>query len=187
MVAHDRLELLPLRQMVTVDSQAAGNFPRQGLLDWLSRADRYRIISHGHGGQILAVSERALAEARLVLRQAYGPLVSFGIPTVHSYVDTQAETLMVPVMFLRVDAPRAHARELQQMLQERSAGLREVDLQRDRVVVRAEMELSRSLGLEREIDVLTDGSAHLLSWLVRYQAASGHLRERCEEVQPPGS
>jgi hypothetical protein len=169
---HDRLELLPLRQTVSVDSDAGAGFPRQGLLDWLSRADRYRIISHGSGGQILAASERGLAEARLVLRQAYGALVRFGIPTVHSYLDRQAEALMVPIMFLRVDAPRAHATELQHMLQERDADLREVDLQRDRVVVRAELELSRSLGLERAIEELTDGAVHILSWLVRYDRAS---------------
>jgi hypothetical protein len=150
MNVRDRLDLLPLRQMVSAAGDAQIVLARQGLLDWLAKPDKYRIVRHGDGGQILAVSELALAEARSVLRQAYGPLVTFGIPTVHTYVDTQSETLMVPVTFLRIDAPRSHAQQLRGLLADRGAEIKEMDLQRQRVVIRAEMELARSLGLQRQ-------------------------------------
>jgi hypothetical protein len=168
----DRLDLLPLRQMVSAAGDAALAFAHQGLLDWLAKPGKYQIVSYGPGAQILAVSELALAEARMMLCQAYGSLIKFGRATVHTYVDTLAETLMVPVIFLRVDAHRSHAQELLEMLKARCAVIKEVDLQRVRVVVRAEMELSRALGLERRIIELTDGSAHVLCWLLRYRPAS---------------
>jgi hypothetical protein len=172
MNVRDRLDLLPLRQRVSAAGDAAIVLARQGLLDWLAKPDKYRIVRHGDGGQILAVSEPALAEARAVLRQAYGSLVTFGIPMVHTYVDPQAETLMVPMMFLRIDAPRSHAQDLRRMLADRCAEIKEMDLQRQRVVVRAEVELARSLGLQGQVDEMTDGRAHMLAWLLRYQRAS---------------
>jgi hypothetical protein len=190
MHVRDRLDLLPLRQMVRIDGDTSAGFARRGLLDWLSRAERYQIVSHGAGGQILAAGERALAEAQLVLRQAYGPLVHFGAPTVHTYVDTQAERLMVPVMFVRIDAPRVHAQALLRNLEERCAQLGEVDRQRDRVVVRADLELRHALGLEREVGELTDGAAHILSWLLRYQPAAADWRApdvRADARSPMGA
>ena len=171
MNSRDRLELLPLRQMVSASGDAALRFARQDLLDGFGRPDRYRLKSHGAGGQILASGDLALAEARAVLAQAYGASVSFGVPTVHTYRDTPSGILMVPVIFLRVDAPRPHAHELRQLLARRGAELKEVDLKRHRVVVRAELELSRALGVAAEIGALTDGAAQVLSWLLRYQDA----------------
>jgi hypothetical protein len=38
-------------------------------------------------------------------------------------------------------------------------------------VIRAEVPLSKLLGVERLIAELTDGSAHTMCWLLRYQAA----------------
>ena len=173
MNARDRLDLLPLRQMVSATGDAAHEFARQALLDGFAKPDRYRVVSHGHGGQILAVGELALAEAQAMLRQAYGSLVSFGTPNVHTYVDAETGALMTPVVFLRVDAPRSHTQELLQVLAARSAEMNQVDPQRDRVVVRAELELSRAIGVTRQIDELTNGAAQVLSWLLRYQRAGG--------------
>ena len=172
MHVRDRFDLLPLRQMVTVNGEAAPAFARQGLPEWLSKQGRYQIVGHECGGQILAVNELAMAEAQLVLRQAYGSSISFGIAAVHSYMDPDTQAVMVPVMFLRIDAPRSHARGLQQMLMERCAEMKKVDLQRDRVVIRAELELARALGLERHVGELTEGAAYVLSWLLRYQRAA---------------
>lgn len=168
----DAFDLLPLRQMVSACGDALRAFARQDLLDGLSRPDRYRIVRNGNGGQILAASEPALADAQLVLREAYGSRIAFGRPTVHTWVDHREENLMVPVMFVRIDAPRAHAQALRHMLATRCAAIQNIDLQRDRVVLRAEVELARALGLSREIGELTDGSAHVLSWLMRYARAS---------------
>jgi translation elongation factor EF-G len=78
---------------------------------------------------------------------------------------------MVPVVYLRIDAPRSHWQDLLQLLADRSAQSKQADLQRRRVVVRAEMELSRSMGVTRQIGEVTDGAAQVLSWLMRYQPA----------------
>jgi hypothetical protein len=178
MNVRDRLDLLPLRQMVSAAGDAAIVFAKQGLLDGLARPGKYQLARHGEGGQILAGSEAALGEARLVLRQAYGEAITFGVPAVHTYVDTQAETLMVPVMFLRVDAPRRHAQAVRQLLAGRGAEIQEVDMQRHRVILRGELELARSLGLHHEIGELTEGAAHVLSWLLRYERAVHEERMR---------
>lgn len=173
------LDLLPLRQMVLACGEAVPVFARQGLLDWLSRPGRFQILSHGSGGQILAANERALEEARSLLRSAYGDAVRFGLATVHTWVDTSRETLMVPLMAVRVEAPRVHAREVHRMLDDRGARVQEVDLQEERVVVRAEVTLARVLGLEMEVDALADGAAHVVVWLARYVRARG---DRCATV-----
>lgn len=167
------LDLLPLRQQVLACGEAVPVFARQGLLDWLSRPGRYQILSHGSGGQILAANERALEEARSLLRSAYGDAVRFGLATLHTWVDIARETLMVPVMAVRVEAPRAHARELHRMLVDRGARLQEIDLQEGRVVLRAEVMLARVLGLEMEVDALAEGAAHVVVWLARYERARG--------------
>ncbi|HEX7892299.1 MAG TPA: hypothetical protein VF522_23315 [Ramlibacter sp.] len=169
MHVRDPLDLLPLRQMVTARGDAALVFARPGLLDGLSRPDRYRIAGHDQGGQILAASEFALADARLLLQQAYGDLVGFGAPTVHTYVDAAAQSLMVPIMFLRIDAPRPHMLQLLEILQARRARWFEKETPRDRVVIRAELAFSRAHGLQRQLLELTDGSAHCLSWLLGYE------------------
>lgn len=173
MHVRDALDLLPLRQAVTAGEGREAAFARQVLLDRLSKPQRYAIVGHGSGGQILAAGERALAEARTVLRQAYGSAIAFGTPIVHSYVDPRAGERMVPVIFLRIDAPRAHGPQLQQLLNERGADLREIEARRERIVLRAEIELGHALDLESGIAEITDGASQLLSWLVRYQPASG--------------
>ena len=170
MHVRDRSDLLALRQMVSVRDDAAFVFAGQGLLNWLSRPDRFQIIGHGNGAQILAASEFALAEARTVVRRTYGDLVKFGAPTVHTYLDPETQAPMVPVMFLRIDAPRRHKEELLDLLKARAANMTTVDVQRDRVVIRAELELSRALGLQCQVHASTDdGSAHFLCWLLGYR------------------
>lgn len=169
MQVRDRLDLFPLRQMIGATGDAALVFARQGLLDWLSKPDRFQIIGHGQGGQILAASEVALADARALLHRTYGDLITFRPATVHTYVDAQAGTLMVPIMFVRIDAPRRHMHDLLQLLKALTASVKESAVQRDRAVLRAELEFARAFGLERQVEELTDGSAHVLSWLLRYQ------------------
>jgi len=75
------IDLLPLRQAVTPRDESALVFATQALLDRLSQPGRYRIVRHGHGGQILAADEAALGQARWLLREAYGALIDFGEPT----------------------------------------------------------------------------------------------------------
>jgi len=162
---------LPLRQSVGVSGEAARVFARQDLLDALSRPGRFELVRLGDGGQILAVREAGLAEARVALQQAYGERVRFGAVSVHSQVDPVSGELLVPVMFLRVDAPRAHGPALRELLRERGVEAQDVAFERDRMVLRAEVPLTRLLGVERQVGERTDGAAHTMCWLLRYTAA----------------
>lgn len=162
---------LPLRQWVEVTDDAERVFARQDLLDALSRPGRFQVVRHGAGGLLLAVRELGLAEGRVALRQAYGERVRFGPVTVHAEADPATGGWLLPVMFLRIDVPRAHRHALLDLLRERGIGTQDVDVRRDRAVVRAEAPLPRLLGLERRVGELTDGSAHTMCWLLRYAAA----------------
>lgn len=79
--------------------------------------------------------------------------------------------LMLPVVYLRMDAPRPYTTGLQNVLAERGCRAQEVDRRRDAVVLRAELELARALGLQERIGELTDGTALVLSWLAGYRPA----------------
>ena len=84
MHALESLPLLPIRQMVIAPGQQELAFASQNLFAALSRPQRFRILRHGAGGQILARNGTALAEAQHLLRQACGDSIAFGTPTVHS-------------------------------------------------------------------------------------------------------
>ena len=84
MHALESLPLLPIRQMVIARGPQELAFASQGLFAALSRPERFRILRHGAGGQILARNDPALAEAQNLLRQAYGEAIAFGTPTIHT-------------------------------------------------------------------------------------------------------
>lgn len=172
MNAFDTLDLLPLRQMVRPTHATAAPLNGRRLIEGLSRPNRFRILRHGRGGQILARNGLALAEARVALRHAYGRSIDFGPPTVHRVIDHATGTILAPMMFLRVDAPRAFRRELLQILAERSIEAGEIAMQRDRMTVRVESPLACLIGLERQILERTDGAAQILCWLSRYSPAT---------------
>ena len=172
-------ELLPLRQCVRPSAAASLAFASRSLLAALSRPGKFQLTSYGEGGLILAANELALAEARLVLQQAYGERVAFAEPVVHTWVDPIEETLMVSARCPRVDAPKVHAQVLTDALRQRQAEVQDVEVQRNRVVVRAAVRLADLLGFEQEALAATDGSAHVLAWLVGYESASaGDLRKQ---------
>lgn len=170
-VAFDTLDLLPLRQIVRATHASTTALGGQSLLDGLSRPDRFRILRHAAGGQILARNGLALAEAQVVLRQAYGSSIELGTPSAHRVVDHATGTTLLPVMFLRIDAPRAYRQDLLQMLAQRSAEPRETAIEGDRILLRMELLLSRLIGLERQVLEHTDGAAHILCCLARYSPA----------------
>ncbi|GAB3757529.1 hypothetical protein GCM10028796_01810 [Ramlibacter monticola] len=167
------LDLLPLRQKVGATHGKPLALGGQNLLDALSRPDRFRILRHGAGGQILARNGLALAEAQHLLRQAYGGVVAFECPTVHTVMDRATGKLLVPLMFLRIDAPRAYRLDLLRLLAPCSLKPDATTLERGRIVVRAELPLARLIGLERQVIDRTDGAAHVLCWLARYGPVSG--------------
>jgi hypothetical protein len=174
MEAFDTQDLLPLRQLVHAAHAGTTGLGSQSLLDGLSRRGRFRILRYGPGAQVLARNGLALAEAQLVLRQAYGTSIDFGTPTIHRVIDHASGRILVPMMFLRVDAPRAFRHELLQIFAERSTRPGQVDVQRHRVRVCMESPLARLIGVERQILECTDGAADVLCWLARYgHAADG--------------
>lgn len=71
------------------------------------------------------------------------------------------------VMFVRIDAPRRHQQELLALLQARGADLKQVERQRDRVVVRAEIAPARAQGVAAEVAGLAGDAAQVLSWPLR--------------------
>ncbi|WBY01514.1 hypothetical protein PE066_18930 [Ramlibacter tataouinensis] len=172
MFADDVLDRLPLRQSVKPTGEASFAFAERKLLDWLSRPAEFQITRYGEGGQIHAASESALGEAQSLLREAYGALISFGEPLVHTWICPREEQLMEPIMQLRVEAGRAHVLPALGELKQRNADVQEVELEPDRAVFRAEIRLADLLGYERAVEGLTGEAAHVLSRLLRYQPAS---------------
>jgi hypothetical protein len=171
MNAFDTMDQLPLRQMVLATQATAAGLADRHVLDRLSRPDRFRILRHGSGGQILARNGLALAEAQVVLRHAYGSAIGFGEPSVHRVIDHATGTIMVPMMLLHIDAPRAYRRELLQMFAQRSLKADEVAIKRQRIVVRTQSPLAGLIGVERQVLEGTDGAAQVLCWLSRYVCA----------------
>lgn len=172
MFADELLDRLPLRQCVTPSGEAIVPFAERKLLDWLSRPAQFQITRYGAGGQIHAASEAALGEAQALLREAYGELIAFSPPVVHTWVCPREEQLMEPIMQLRVEAPRAHVLPVLGELKERNADLQAVELEPDRAVLRGEIRLAELLGYERALEGLTGAAAHVVSRLARYQPAS---------------
>ena len=172
MFADDVLDRLPLRQCVIPAGEAALAFAERKLLDWLSRPAEFQITRYGEGGQIHAASESALGQARALLREAYGELISFGQPLVHTWICPREEQLMEPIMGLRVEAGRDHVLHALGELKERNADVQEVELEPDRAVLRGEIRLADLLGYERTVEGLTGESAHVMTQLLRYQPAS---------------
>lgn len=168
--SQNRLDLLPLRQRLRPATSAGLAFASRDLLESLSRPGKFQIVGLGEGGQIMAANELALAEARFLLQQTYGDLLVFESATVHTYTDPVLQAVMVPVMFARIDAPKAHVHTLIQRLKDRGAEPQKNDIHRRRVILRAEAPLAGLLGFGKEVLDLTNGSAQLLTWLLRYQA-----------------
>lgn len=173
----DKPDRLPLRQgwSTAGDEPAAGVQPETS--PGLPRAPRYRVRTEGGAGIIHAVNERALRDARRAVRSAHRQPVAFEPPTVHRYRDTERQLELEPLMFVRVNARRAHLTVLVDDLRRRGARLQEVELQQQRVVIRAEARLASILGLEAAIHEATDNTAQVATWLVRYEAVGSWHHE----------
>ena len=163
----DKLNLLPLRQSLHPEDDAKHLFASPGVIDWLSKPEKYLITVDGEEGTIHAASEPALKEAQDVVRQVHGGRIALGATSVHTLVDATG-TRVEPVMFTRVSAGRDHVVPLLEILKDRGADVQEVELQYDRSVIRAEAPLARLIGSQDAVQELTAGQAHFLSWLARY-------------------
>ena len=163
----DKLKLLPLRQALHPDTDAKHLFASPGIVDWLSKPEKYLITVDGQEGTIHAASESALKEAQDLIRQVHGGRIALGATSVHTFVDASGQRVE-PVMFTRVSAGRNHVVPLLEIFKDRGADVQEVELQCDRSVIRAEAPLGRLIGSVDAVQELTAGQAHFLSWLARY-------------------
>lgn len=109
MFTEDRLDGYPLRQSLLPGAEGLQIFALRGVVDWLSRPDRYLVICEGRGGQIYAADESFLHEAQQVIRETHGDLVIMRSPEVHTYTDNVLQASVEPVMFLRIKTSYAYA------------------------------------------------------------------------------
>lgn len=117
-----------------------------------------------------AACERSLAEARAALADALPAAapVAFDAPRAHRYTDAHSGRTLEPLMFVRIDAPKAQWGRLADDLRSRGARLHEVEMQAHRVVLRAQAPLARLLGLADRVHAATGGAAAVRMSLVRY-------------------
>lgn len=158
----------PLRQCVM---SAEACFARVGVVDSMCRRNRYFLKSDGVSARLFAANESALEEARVAASGMYGPLILFGIPEIHSYLDEESEQTVHPVMFLRIRAQREFAGAIIDELNRRFTTVVEEYVEREFVVVRAEGHLSDLLGCSQTFRRLTHPSTAVWTWLLRYEAA----------------
>ena len=130
MFRDDRLANYPLRQSLLPGAYGLRIFATRGVVDWMSRPDRYLVICEGRCGRIYAADECCLEEAQQVVQDAHGTDVVFRKPEIHTYVDLELDALVEPVMFLRIRSPHAYAREILAELRSREAQILEEDMQR---------------------------------------------------------
>ena len=167
----DKPTHLPLRQRW----RAALPLPQPPEPGPLSCARRFIVLVEPGGGEIRAACERTLAQGRAALAQAMpaGTALAFGEAEAHRFVDAISGMPMEPLMFVRVDAPLARWQPLAQDLRSRGARLQEVELQRQRTVLRAQAWLGPLLGFSEAAAGATDGDVHVSMWLARYEPAVG--------------
>ncbi|MFM9927755.1 hypothetical protein VLK31_32595 [Variovorax sp. H27-G14] len=167
----DRLANYPLRQSLLPGAERLPIFATRGLVDWLSRPDRYLVVCEGRGGRIYAADECFLEEAQAVILDAHGACIVMRKPEVLTYIDPEINGWVEPVMFLRIKSPHAHARDILVELRRREARILEMDMQRHDVVVRAEGRLEDLMGLARVLCSFARGSVSIWTWLERYEPA----------------
>ncbi|ATA56064.1 MULTISPECIES: hypothetical protein [Variovorax] len=171
MFAEDPLTKYPLRQSLLPGAEGLAVFAQRGPVDWLSRPDQYVFICEGRGGRIYAANEAALEEAQQLIRDAHGDQVVSREPEIHTFVDPALDAVVEPIMFLRLKSPRAYATVLRDELDRRRADVKEEDLQRHDVVIRAEVRLADLMGYAKSALAMSNGSAVIWNWLLRYGMA----------------
>ncbi|WP_350308480.1 hypothetical protein [Acidovorax cavernicola] len=171
MFAEDPLIKYPLRQSLLPGAEGLAVFAQRGPVDWLSRPDQYLFICEGRGGQIYASNEASLEEAQQLIRDAHGDQIVSREPEIHTFVDPELDAVVEPIMFLRLKSPRAYATVLRDELDRRRADVKEEDLQRHDVVIRAEVRLADLMGYAKEALAMSNGSVVIWNWLLRYGMA----------------
>ncbi len=165
----EKPDRLPLRQgwRTTGDEPAA--FEQQPQAAWLFGAPRFAVTTEGREGEVRAINEKVLKEARGRIQQAHANAVLFEPPAVCTWVDEGRGVEMEPLMSIRLNARRVHHQMLVDELRSRDARLQEVELQKHHAVIRGEAPLAAILGLEDAVMEATGDTTLVVIWLARYQ------------------
>jgi hypothetical protein len=121
----------------------------------------FALSASARGLHVLARNEDSLAEPVDVLRDAYGPSLEVGPPTVRLIEGVQVQE---PIMHVRISLERRHLEAVKRVLLLRGATLEEEYLGGRQAVLRFEAPLARLLGLPAELKRLTSETARY--WIV---------------------
>lgn len=166
---------LPLRQGWKLLGDGTPKLALASLGDPRGVGARFTILAQGAQGaqgELRARNERALRDAREVLRNAHRGAVRFTPPRAHTWFDPVQRVTMEPLMFVKVNARREHLAGVLEELRARDARMEDVELQGREAVVRTEARLAALLGFEEAVLALSERSAHVFTWLLRYEAAA---------------
>ena len=124
-------------------------------------SEGFALFASRRGLHVLARNEDGLAEPVDVLRDAYGPRLEFGPPSVRLIEGVQ---LQEPVMHVRIVLETRYQETVKQALLVRKATLEDEHARTRQAVLRFEAPLAHLLGLPEELRRLTSGTARY--WIV---------------------
>jgi predicted membrane GTPase involved in stress response len=152
---------LPIEQLVRrTDTRFQLGFATEAK-ERLRTRDEFALSPSRRGLHVLARNEDGLAAPVSALRDAYGPSLEVGPPTVRLIEGVQVQE---PIMHVRIALETGHQEAVKQVLLARGARLEEAHARSRRAVLRCEAPLARLLGLPAELNQLTAGNAQY--WIV---------------------
>lgn len=128
-------------------------------------------LSGSHLGlHVLARNEDSLARPVQVVRDAYGPVLHVGLPTVRLIGGVQIKE---PIMHVRISLDTKHQKAVREALAARHARLEEERARTRKAVLRYEAPLARLLGLPAQLTRITAGTARYWIMLSHYAPVTG--------------
>ena len=147
---------LPIEQLVRrTDTRFQLGFATEAK-ERLGVREEFALSPSQRGLHVLARNEDGLAAPVGALRDAYGPSLEVGPPTVRLIEGVQVQE---PIMHVRIALATGHQEAVKRALLARGATLEEAHARSRRAVLRYEAPLARLLGLPAELNRLTAGSA----------------------------
>ena len=127
MLPDEQLSRYPLRQPLFPG--APGLPILNDLGSWTGCLDPIGTLSYARAeaGASTQRKERALHDAQQVIRDAHGGEVVFRRPEIHTYLGTERDSWLEPVMFVRIKCPHADARDILKELSRREIKIFETD------------------------------------------------------------
>ena len=165
-------ERFPLRQSWRLLCGSLSSLAPIVLRNAEGNRSRFAIIRGREDGEILALNERALGEARSAVRRSHWGEVDFAAPEVRTLPGSCGRSILEPVMRVQVNALREHLDAVTKVLVARQACVLHAQLQGRYVCLRAEARLSSLLGFEDQVKRLSAGSAEVAVWLARHERRS---------------